>query len=151
TLCNMSIEAGARAGLISPDETTFAYLKGKKHSPEGEAFEEAVRSWKALASDEGAVYDRTIELDGAEIEPQVTWGTNQSMSGPIHGTVPDPSDYSKSEQPSIENALDYMGLEPGTRMTDIEVEHVFLGSCTNSRISDLRSAARVVAGKQVAP
>lgn len=151
TLCNMSIEAGARAGLISPDETTFDYLKEKKHTPDGEAFEQAVQSWKALATDEDAIYDRTITLDGAEIEPQVTWGTNPSMSGPVHGKVPDPADYPASEQSSIESALDYMGLEPGTRMTDINIQHVFLGSCTNARISDLRVAARVVKGKKVAP
>lgn len=152
TLCNMSIEAGARAGLISPDETTFEYLRGRRYAPEGEAFDEAVERWKTLATDEGAEYDRTIELDGASIEPQVTWGTNPSMGAPVHGTVPDPSDYAdETKRTMIENALKYMGLKPGTPITDIEIQHVFIGSCTNSRISDLRAAAKIVEGRKVSP
>lgn len=152
TVCNMSIEAGARAGLISPDETTFQYLKGKRYVPDGEAYDDIVEQWRALATDEGAVYDRTIELDGSEIEPQVTWGTNPSMCLPIHGAVPDPNDYvDEGERKMVADALDYMGLEAGTPMTDIDIQHVFLGSCTNSRISDLRAAARVIEGRKVAP
>ncbi|HET7580681.1 MAG TPA: 3-isopropylmalate dehydratase large subunit [Bacillales bacterium] len=152
TLCNMSIEAGARAGLISPDETTFEYLKEKKHAPQGEAFEKAVMQWKALATDEGAQYDRTIELDGAEIEPQVTWGTNPSMGVAVSGTVPDPDDFhDDSERKQVEHALQYMGLEARTPITDIEIQHVFIGSCTNSRISDLRAAAQIVHGRRVSP
>ncbi|HEX6923059.1 MAG TPA: 3-isopropylmalate dehydratase large subunit [Bacillales bacterium] len=152
TMCNMSIEAGARAGLISPDETTFDYLKGKRYAPEGEAFDEAVEGWKALATDEGAEYDRTIELDGDEIEPQVTWGTNPSMGVQVHGKVPDPNDCTdEGERGTIEHALNYMGLEPNTRITDIEIQHVFIGSCTNSRISDLREAAKIVQGRRVSP
>ncbi|HEX7066084.1 MAG TPA: 3-isopropylmalate dehydratase large subunit [Bacillales bacterium] len=152
TLCNMSIEAGARAGLISPDQTTFDYLKGRRHAPEGEAFDKAVERWKALATDEGAEYDRTIALDGAEIEPQVTWGTNPSMGAPVHGAVPDPENFAdEGERSTVEHALQYMGLEPNTKITDIEVQHVFIGSCTNSRISDLRAAARIVQGRRVSP
>lgn len=152
TLCNMSIEAGARAGLISPDETTFSYLKGKRYAPEGEKFDEAVEQWKAMATDEGAAYDRTIELDGSEIEPRVTWGTNPSMGVSVHDRVPDPNEFAdESERGNVIRALRYMGLEPNTKITDIEVQHVFIGSCTNSRISDLRTAARIVKGRKVSP
>lgn len=152
TLCNMSIEAGARAGLISPDETTFAYLKEKKYAPDGALFDAAVERWRALATDEGAQYNRTIELDGAEIEPQVTWGTNPSMGASIHDIVPDPDEISdQAERGTVIRALEYMGLQAKTPITDIEVQHVFIGSCTNSRISDLRAAAEIVKGRKVSP
>lgn len=151
TICNMSIEAGARAGLVSPDETTFAYLRGRKYAPKGEEFEKAVERWRALATDEGAEYDKTIEIDAATIAPMVTWGTNPSMSTSVDGTVPHPEAFSsKTEQKAVRRALEYMGLKPGTPITEIPVQHVFIGSCTNSRISDLREAAKIVKGKKVA-
>jgi 3-isopropylmalate/(R)-2-methylmalate dehydratase large subunit len=151
TICNMSIEAGARAGLVSPDETTFAYLRGRKYAPKGEEFEKAVQRWRALATDEGAEYDKTIEIDASTIAPMVTWGTNPSMSTSIDGTVPHPEDFSsETEQKAVRRALEYMGLKPGTPITEIPVQHVFIGSCTNSRISDLREAAKIVKGKKVA-
>jgi 3-isopropylmalate/(R)-2-methylmalate dehydratase large subunit len=152
TVCNMSIEAGARAGLITPDETTFEYLKGRRHVPQGDAFEGAVAKWKALASDEGASYDRTVEIDAAEVEPQVTWGTNPGMGLPISGIIPDPENVEKpSEKEEIERALEYMGLEAGQPITSVKIDHVFIGSCTNSRLSDLRKAANVVRGHKVNP
>jgi 3-isopropylmalate/(R)-2-methylmalate dehydratase large subunit len=151
TICNMSIEAGARAGLVSPDETTFAYLRGRKYAPKGEEFEKAVERWRALATDEGAEYDKTIEIDASTIAPMVTWGTNPSMSTSIDGTVPHPENFSiETEQKAVRRALEYMGLKPGTPITEIPVQHVFIGSCTNSRISDLREAAKIVKGKKVA-
>jgi 3-isopropylmalate/(R)-2-methylmalate dehydratase large subunit len=151
TICNMSIEAGARAGLVSPDETTFAYLRGRKYAPKGEEFEKAVERWRALATDEGAEYDKTIEIDAATIAPMVTWGTNPSMSTSVDGTVPHPEAFSsETEQKAVRRALEYMGLKPGTPITEIPVQHVFIGSCTNSRISDLREAAKIVKGKKVA-
>lgn len=150
TVCNMSIEAGARAGLISPDQTTYEFLKRKRGVPEGEAFLEAVQVWKEFATDEGADYNHTIEIDASEIEPQVTWGTNPSMGGPISAYVPNPEEYSRSaDSLAIRQALDYMGLEPGTPMTSIAIDHVFIGSCTNARLSDLRAAAAVAKGRQV--
>lgn len=150
TVCNMSIEAGARAGLISPDQTTINYLKGKRYVPEGEAFDAACSKWLALATDEGAVYDRTIEIDADEIVPQVTWGTNPSMCVPVTGSVPSPEDFERAvDQAAATKALKYMGLEAGTAIEDIAVDHVFIGSCTNSRLSDLRAAARIVKGKKV--
>ena len=152
TICNMSIEAGARAGLIAPDDVTFAYLRGRKYAPKGEAFEQAVERWKQLCTDEGAVYDRVIHIDGSEIAPTVTWGTTPAMSAPIDGTVPYPEQFAtETEQKAVQLALQYMGLKPGTKMTDIAVQHVFIGSCTNSRLSDLREAAQIVKGKKVAP
>ncbi|KIQ94562.1 3-isopropylmalate dehydratase large subunit [Anoxybacillus thermarum] len=152
TICNMSIEAGARAGLIAPDDVTFAYLRERKYAPKGEAFEQAVEKWKQLCTDEGAVYDRVIHMDGSEIAPTVTWGTTPAMSSPIDGTVPHPEEFAtETERKAVQLALQYMGLKPGTKMTDIPVQHVFIGSCTNSRISDLREAARIVKGKKVAP
>lgn len=152
TICNMSIEAGARAGLISPDETTFAYLRGRKYAPKGEAFEQAVERWRALASDEGAEYDKTIEIDASTIAPMVTWGTTPAMSTSVDGVVPHPEQFeNKTEQNAVRRALEYMGLKPGTPIADIPVQHVFIGSCTNSRLSDLRAAASIVKGKKVAP
>ncbi|WP_102029305.1 3-isopropylmalate dehydratase large subunit [Salirhabdus sp. Marseille-P4669] len=150
TVCNMSIEAGARAGLISPDETTFAYLKGRRFVPEGEAYEQVVEEWKALATDEGAVYDATVEINADEIEPQVSWGTNPSMVIPINGVIPNPKDAKTAHaKEEMERALDYMGLEANQSITDVTIEHVFIGSCTNSRLSDLRKAADIIRGKKV--
>jgi 3-isopropylmalate/(R)-2-methylmalate dehydratase large subunit len=152
TVCNMSIEAGARAGLITPDETTFNYLKGKRHSPKGADFEKAVIRWKALATDEGASYDRMVEINAAEVEPQVTWGTNPGMGLPISGTIPNPADVEKSaEKEQIKRALEYMGLQAGQPITSVEIDYVFIGSCTNSRLSDLRNAANVIRGHKVNP
>ncbi|WP_026573106.1 3-isopropylmalate dehydratase large subunit [Bacillus sp. UNC438CL73TsuS30] len=152
TVCNMSIEAGARAGLITPDETTFEYLKGRRDVPQGEEFEKAVERWRALASDEGATYDAVVEIEAAEVEPQVTWGTNPGMCLPITASVPNPDDAVKpSEQDEIKRALEYMGLEAGQSISSIEIDHVFIGSCTNSRLSDLRKAAEVVRGHKVKP
>ncbi|WP_026702825.1 3-isopropylmalate dehydratase large subunit [Salibacterium aidingense] len=151
TICNMSIEAGARAGLISPDQVTFDYLEGRKHVPEGEDYEKKVEEWKALATDKGAEYDAVVAIDSEEIEPMVTWGTNPSQGVGIHGRVPSPDDAkNNAERKAIEQSLEYMDLEPGTKMTDIHIQHVFLGSCTNARISDLRAAAKVAEGRKVA-
>lgn len=152
TVCNMSIEAGARAGLITPDETTFAYLKGRKYVPQGEAFDEAVAKWRALATDEGASYDEVVEIEAAVVEPQVTWGTNPGMCLPITASVPNPADTNKaSEKEEISRALEYMGLEAGQPLSSVKIDHVFIGSCTNSRLSDLRKAAEVVRGRKVDP
>jgi 3-isopropylmalate/(R)-2-methylmalate dehydratase large subunit len=151
TVCNMSIEAGAKAGLISPDEITFSYLKGRKYSPQGSQFDEAVEFWKGLATDEGAEYDRVVQLKAEEIAPTVTWGTNPSMSITIDDTIPTPDDYeAEVDKKAAHRAYEYMGLNPGTPINEVEVQHVFIGSCTNSRISDLREAAEVVKGKKVA-
>lgn len=151
TVCNMSIEAGARAGLVAPDETTFAYLKGRPMAPQGAAWDEAVTYWKTLPSDPGARYDREVVLDAATIAPQVTWGTSPQDVLPITGTVPSPADV-KDEQhkAAVQRALDYMGLTPGTKLTDVKVDKVFIGSCTNGRIEDLRAAAQVIKGRKVA-
>ena len=150
TVCNMSIEAGARAGMIAPDDTTYEYMAGKRFAPKGEAFDAAVESWKQLPTDEGATYDRTLQLDAAEIAPQVTWGTNPGMVTNVTGCVPDPADMTTTdEKTATEHALAYMDLKPGTPMTDIPVDRVFIGSCTNSRISDLRAAAEVAKGRKV--
>jgi 3-isopropylmalate/(R)-2-methylmalate dehydratase large subunit len=152
TVCNMSIEAGARAGLITPDETTFDYLNGRRHSPKGADFEKAVARWKDLATDEGASYDRMVEIDAAEVEPQVTWGTNPGMGLPISGTIPNPDDAEKpAEKEEIQRALEYMGLQAGQPITSVEIDYVFIGSCTNSRLSDLRNAANVIRGHKVNP
>jgi len=150
TVCNMSIEAGAKAGLISPDETTFSYLKGRKYSPAGSDFEAAVSEWKELATDEGATYDKVVKLTGDEIAPTVTWGTNPSMSITVEDTIPTPEDFtSEVDKRAASRAYEYMGLTPGTPISEVEVQHVFIGSCTNSRISDLREAAEIAKGKQV--
>jgi 3-isopropylmalate/(R)-2-methylmalate dehydratase large subunit len=150
TVCNMSIEAGARAGLITPDETTIEYLRGRNFVPQGEEFEKAADSWRALASDQGASYDAVIEIEAEEIAPQVTWGTNPGMCLPVTSFVPDPESAAKeSEKDEIRRALEYMGLEAGQPISSIEIDHVFIGSCTNSRISDLRNAAEVIQGRKV--
>ncbi len=151
TVCNMSIEGGARAGMVAPDQTTFAYLEGRPFVPRGKDFQTAVEHWKSVASDPGAAFDRVLELDAAQIAPQVTWGTNPGMVADVTGRVPEPSSFANPvEREAAERALKYMGLTPGTRLVDIPVDCVFIGSCTNSRLEDLRLAARVVAGKKVA-
>lgn len=151
TICNMAIEAGARAGLIAPDETTFEYLKGREHAPKDEAFDAAVDDWKSLVSDEDAVYDDILDFDLDTLEPQVTWGTSPSMGASILDTVPSPDDFETAdEQNACQKALDYMGLEAGMKMSDIQINYAFIGSCTNGRIEDLRAAAKVAKGKKVA-
>ncbi|MCT2195525.1 3-isopropylmalate dehydratase large subunit [Paenibacillus phoenicis] len=150
TICNMSIEAGARAGLIAPDETTFNYLRGREHVPQGAAFDQAVEEWKKLATDEGATYDRVVEFDVDSLIPQVTWGTSPGMGTGINGVVPNPADFAnENERKAAEKALEYMGLTPGTPMTDIAIDYVFIGSCTNGRIEDLRAAAEIAKGYKV--
>ena len=147
TVCNMSIEGGARAGLVSPDETTFSYLKGRKYAPKGAEFEEAVKEWSSLASDEDAVYDKEILLDGSVIPPMVSWGTNPGMASGVDGSIPTAGGTEDGRE--LKRALEYMGLNEGMAITDIPVQHVFIGSCTNSRIEDLRRAASVVSGRTV--
>jgi 3-isopropylmalate/(R)-2-methylmalate dehydratase large subunit len=151
TVCNMSIEGGARAGMIAPDDTTFAYLEGRPGAPQGAAWERALDEWRALRTDDGAAFDREVEVDVASLVPQVTWGTNPGMVAPIDGRVPDPAAYDDpADREAVERALTYMGLEPGTPLAEIPVDRVFIGSCTNSRIEDLRAAAEVVNGHHVA-
>jgi 3-isopropylmalate/(R)-2-methylmalate dehydratase large subunit len=151
TVCNMTIEAGARAGMIAPDETTFEFLKGRPRAPQGADWDRAVAHWRSLASDEDAVFDSDIYLDAAAIEPQVTWGNSPQDVVGVTGTVPDPMrEPDLMKRQSMEKALRYMGLTPGTRMEDIPVDRVFIGSCTNSRIEDLRAAAEVARGRRVA-
>src|SRR5580700_3727723 len=149
TLCNMSIEAGARAGMVAPDETTIAYVKGKRFAPKGKDWEEAVAYWRTLASDPGARFDRVIEIDASSLAPFVTWGTNPGMVVAVTGRVPDVRSLKESERRPTELALEYMGLEPGKRIEDIGIDRVFIGSCTNSRLEDLRAAARVAKGHHV--
>jgi 3-isopropylmalate/(R)-2-methylmalate dehydratase large subunit len=151
TVCNMSIEGGARAGLIAPDETTFAYLRGRPMAPKAGAWEQAISYWKTLPSDPGAQYDRIVRLDAAAIVPQVTWGTSPEDVLPITGTVPDPAaEPDEARRASMHRALDYMGLAPGQKLAEIPVQRVFIGSCTNGRIEDLRAAAAVARGRKVA-
>ncbi|HMU83657.1 MAG TPA: 3-isopropylmalate dehydratase large subunit [Leptospiraceae bacterium] len=150
TICNMSIEAGARAGLIAPDETTFEYLKGKDFAPRGADFDKAVAYWKTLPSDEGAHYDRVVKIKGSDITPMVTWGTNPGQVASVAAAVPDPDSMSDNvERETARHALKYMGLKAGQKMTDITVDNVFIGSCTNGRIEDLRIAAKLAKGKKV--
>jgi 3-isopropylmalate/(R)-2-methylmalate dehydratase large subunit len=152
TICNMSIEAGARAGLIAPDDKTIAYFKGRPMAPKGAEWELAERWWRTLPSDEGAVYDTEVFLDAATIEPQVTWGTSPQDVVPITGAVPDPkAAASEDHRRAMERSLEYMGLKPGTPMEQVKVDTVFIGSCTNGRIEDLRVVARLVEGKKVSP
>lgn len=152
TLCNMAIEAGARAGLVAPDETTFAYVKGRRRAPSGPAWDEAEASWRSLPSDAGAQYDRVVTIDASMIAPLVSWGVSPQDVAPVTGTVPDPASYDDpARRASAQRSLDYMGLVPGMRIEDIEIQNVFIGSCTNSRIEDLRAAAAVVKGRHVAP
>ena len=149
TVCNMAIEGGARAGLIAPDETTFDYVRGRPHAPKGAQWEAALAWWKTLHSDEGAHFDKVVRLDAAEITPVVTWGTSPEDALPITGAVPDPSSFEGGKVDAAKRALEYMGLKPGTRLQDIEVDTVFIGSCTNGRIEDLREVARVMEGRRV--
>src|SRR6184192_28251 len=150
TVCNMSIEAGARAGMIAPDETTFAYLKTRRFAPQGEQWNAAVAYWRTLPSDAGAQFDRVVEIDAATLAPFVTWGTNPGMVVPVTAAVPDPATAaSEADRRAAERALEYMGLEPGTPMQQVAIDRVFIGSCTNSRLEDLRAAARVVRGYRV--
>jgi 3-isopropylmalate/(R)-2-methylmalate dehydratase large subunit len=152
TVCNMSIEAGARAGLIAPDDTTFAYIAGRPYAPQGAAFDRAVEYWRTLPSDEGAIYDQTIILDAADIVPQVTWGTSPESVVPITGTVPDPAlEPNAARRAQLEQMLHYMDLAPGQKLDGLPVDVVFIGSCTNGRIEDLRAAAAIAAGRRVAP
>ena len=150
TVCNMSIEAGAKAGMIAPDETTFDYLAGRDHAPKGEAWEAAVADWRTLRTDDDAVWDKEVVIDASTITPQVSWGTNPGQVGSIDGVVPSPDDFTDSTtRETVARALEYMGLEAGTRIKDIPVDTVFIGSCTNSRIEDLRAAAAVMDGRTV--
>jgi 3-isopropylmalate/(R)-2-methylmalate dehydratase large subunit len=151
TVCNMSIEAGARAGMVAPDETTFAYLEGRPAAPSGARWEQALDSWRALPSDPEATFDDVVEIDVSALTPQVTWGTNPGMVVPVDGRIPDPSEYGDPvEREVVERALRYMALEPGTPIREIGIDRVFIGSCTNARIEDLRAAAEVVDGRRVA-
>ena len=151
TVCNMSIEAGARAGLIAPDDTTFAYVEGRNFAPEGADWEKALDSWRSLPTDDGAEFDRTVELKGEEIEPCVTWGTTPAQSVNVKGRVPDPDGFEDPRARELaERSLQYMDLKPGTAIEDIALDRVFLGSCTNGRIEDLRAASEVVRGRTVA-
>jgi len=152
TICNMSIEGGARAGLIAPDETTYAYIKDRPKAPKGEHWDHAMRYWETLHSEDGAHFDREVKLDAANLPPLVTWGTSPEDVVSINGAVPNPDDIeNENKRASKWRALKYMGLEPGTKITDIQLDTVFLGSCTNGRIEDLRKAARIVEGKTVSP
>jgi 3-isopropylmalate/(R)-2-methylmalate dehydratase large subunit len=152
TLCNMSIEAGARAGMIAPDEVTFAYIKGRRFARKAEALPKTLTYWRSLPSDSGANYDKVVNIDAAKLEPFVTWGTNPGMVARISGHVPTLDEIAiDAERRAAERMFEYMGLKPGTRIEDIDVDRVFIGSCTNSRIEDLREAARVAKGHHVSP
>ncbi len=151
TMCNMSIEAGARAGMVAPDETTFEYVKGREFAPTGADWDAAVDYWKTLPTDEGAEFDTVVEIDGSALTPFVTWGTNPGQGLPLGESVPDPEDCGDDiEKATVEKALQYMDLQPGTALRDIKIDTVFVGSCTNARIEDLRTAAGVVKGRTIA-
>ena len=151
TLCNMSIEAGARAGMIAPDQVTFDYVEGRPHAPEGQQWEDAVSYWKTLATDSDATFDTEVVIDASTLSPFVTWGTNPGQGLPLSASVPSPDDATdENERVAIEQALTYMDLTPGTPLRDISVNTVFVGSCTNGRIEDLRAVAEVLNGRQVA-
>ena len=150
TVCNMSIEAGAKAGLVAPDETTFEYLNGRANAPKGDSWDEAVADWKSLVTDEGAKFDKEVTIDAATLRPHVTWGTNPAQVTTIDGAVPSPDDFvDATTRETVTRSLDYMGLQPGTRIRDIPVDTVFIGSCTNGRIEDLRAVAAVLDGRSV--
>jgi 3-isopropylmalate/(R)-2-methylmalate dehydratase large subunit len=150
TVCNMSIEAGARAGLIAPDETTFAYLEGRRFSPKGEAWKAAVAEWSKLPTDPGAKFDRELIIDAATLVPYVSWGTSPGMVAPITSNVPDPAAApNEQERNGLERALEYMGLTAGTPLAEVSIDRVFIGSCTNGRLEDLRAAARIASGYKV--
>ena len=151
TVCNMAIEGGARAGLIAPDETTFAYVNGRAHAPKGEAWDSALAWWRTLQSDDGAHWDKVVTIRAEDIAPVVTWGTSPEDVLPITGRVPSPEDFAGGKVEAARRSLDYMGLTPGTPLTDIAIDAVFIGSCTNGRIEDLRAAAQVLRGKRLAP
>ncbi|EFH9202593.1 3-isopropylmalate dehydratase large subunit [Escherichia coli] len=152
TLCNMAIEMGAKAGLVAPDETTFNYVKGRLHAPKGKDFDDAVAYWKTLQTDEGATFDTVVTLQAEEISPQVTWGTNPGQVISVNDNIPDPASFADPvERASAEKALAYMGLKPGIPLTEVAIDKVFIGSCTNSRIEDLRAAAEIAKGRKVAP
>jgi len=152
TICNMSIEGGARAGMIAPDEKTFEYVKGRRYAPKGQDYEDAVKAWRELKTDEGAHFDKSLTLDASKMAPQVSWGTNPGMVTDVTGRVPDPNEIEdETNKKATIGALEYMGLKPGTPIRDIEIDTVFLGSCTNSRIEDLTEAAKIIKGKKVAP
>ncbi|HTN13907.1 MAG TPA: 3-isopropylmalate dehydratase large subunit [Sphingomonadaceae bacterium] len=151
TVCNMSIEGGARAGLVAPDEKTFAYLKGREYAPRGEEWDRAVAWWRSLRTDEGATFDKSVVIDAADVQPTVTWGTSPEDTVAIGGVVPAPESFADpSKQKAAQASLDYMGLVPGQKMAEIEVQNIFIGSCTNSRIEDLRAAAKVLKGRKKA-
>lgn len=150
TVCNMSVEGGAKAGMISPDDTTFEYLRGRPRAPQGDDFEQAVDAWSQMSTDDGAQFDELVVIDASSLEPMVSWGTNPSMVAPVTARVPDPSSFAEAEDRSAaERALEYMGLEPNTPIESIAVDRVFLGSCTNARLDDLRNAAAVIRGRKV--
>ncbi len=152
TLCNMAIEAGARAGMVAVDQVTLDYLRGRSFAPTGEAWERASATWRSLVTDRGAHFDKVVKFDGGSIKPQVTWGTSPEMVATVDGRVPDPARIvDATKRKSVERALDYMGLQPDTPITEIRIDKVFIGSCTNSRIEDLRAAASVVKGRHIAP
>jgi len=152
TLCNMSIESGARAGMVAPDETTFAWLKGRAHAPKGEHWDKAVAYWRTLPSDPGAQFDRVVEFDASALQPWVTWGTSPGMSAPVNASAPRPEDgKDETEKLAIARALEYMGIEPGQRLSALAIDRVFVGSCTNGRLEDLRAAARVLKGYKISP
>jgi 3-isopropylmalate/(R)-2-methylmalate dehydratase large subunit len=152
TVSNMSIEGGARAGLIAPDDKTFAYLKGRPMAPRGADWDAAVTYWRGLATDEGATYDQSVHIRAEDIAPSVTWGTSPEDVVPITGVVPDPASFADpNKQEAAAKSLAYMGLEPGVKMAEVPVDNIFIGSCTNSRIEDLRAAAAVLKGKHIAP
>jgi 3-isopropylmalate/(R)-2-methylmalate dehydratase large subunit len=152
TVCNMSIEGGARAGMVAPDDTTFEYVTGRPFAPKGEALEQAIEQWRTLPTDSGATYDKVVEIDAPSLQPFVTWGTNPGMVAPVTARVPDPGSFEDTgAREAAERALTYMGLEPDMPIQEIEIDRVFLGSCTNSRLEDLRAAAEVIRGKQVNP
>jgi len=152
TVCNMSIEGGARAGLVAPDETTFAYLKGRPYAPQGAEWDKAVAWWTSLATDPGATFDKSVVIDAAQVKPTVTWGTSPEDVVPIDGVVPAPESFADpSKQDAARKSLEYMGLEPGQKLAQVEIQNVFIGSCTNSRIEDMRAAAEVVRGRKLAP
>jgi 3-isopropylmalate/(R)-2-methylmalate dehydratase large subunit len=150
TVCNMSIEGGARAGMIAPDETTFEYLRGRPNAPQGDDFEAAIDSWSKLRTDDGAEFDELVEIDASSLEPMVSWGTNPGMVLPVTARVPDPNSFDEADdRAAAERALEYMDLEPDTPVEDISIDRVFLGSCTNARLDDLRAAADVIRGRKV--
>jgi 3-isopropylmalate/(R)-2-methylmalate dehydratase large subunit len=151
TVSNMTIEAGARAGLIAPDDTTFAYIKGREYAPKGEAWEQAVAYWRTLPTDAGAHFDTTVVLNAADIAPMVTWGTNPGAVAPVTGAVPDPSSVAdEGQRTQMQRMLEYMALKPGQKLADVPIDVVFIGSCTNGRIEDIRAAAAVAKGRRVA-